>query len=70
MRKIFFYILTLVSGTALAQSTEEKPKVVIGIVVDQMRQEYLYRFYNKFGEGGFNRREQHLVSYQFQTNFR
>ena len=27
----------------------------MGIVVDQIRQEYLYRFYPKFGEGGFKR---------------
>ena len=29
--------------------------MVVGIVVDQMRQEYLYRFANKFGQGGFKR---------------
>src|SRR6187402_479606 len=34
---------------------QEKPKLVVGIIVDQMRQEYLYRFYNKYGEGGFKR---------------
>ncbi len=34
---------------------QTKPKLVVGIVVDQMRQEYLYRFENKFGEGGFKR---------------
>ena len=27
----------------------------MGIVVDQMRQEYLLRFYDQFGEGGFKR---------------
>jgi len=32
-----------------------KPKLVIGIVVDQMRYDYLTRFYNKYGEGGFKR---------------
>ena len=34
---------------------DSKPKLVVGIVVDQMRQEYLYRFAPKFGEGGFKR---------------
>lgn len=38
-----------------AQSTIKRPKLVIGVVVDQMRQEYLLRFYDKFGEGGFKR---------------
>jgi len=32
-----------------------RPNLVVGIVVDQMRQEYLYRFENKLGEGGFKR---------------
>ncbi len=34
---------------------EDRPKLVVGIVVDQMRQEYLYRFEKKFGSGGFKR---------------
>ncbi|WP_346883015.1 alkaline phosphatase PafA [uncultured Algibacter sp.] len=32
-----------------------KPKLVVGIVVDQMRYDYLTRFSNKFGKGGFKR---------------
>lgn len=36
-------------------SAQEKPKLVVGIVVDQMRQEYLYRFEKKFAPGGFKR---------------
>jgi len=31
------------------------PKLMVGIVVDQMRAEYLYRFYGQFGDGGFKR---------------
>lgn len=34
---------------------QTKPKLVVGIVVDQMRYDYLTRFYNKYGEGGFKR---------------
>ena len=33
----------------------KKPKLVVGIVVDQMRYDYLNRFYKKYGEGGFKR---------------
>lgn len=33
----------------------ERPKLVVGIVVDQMRWDYLYRFYNKYENGGFKR---------------
>lgn len=31
------------------------PKLVVGIVVDQMRYDYIYRYYNKYVEGGFKR---------------
>ena len=37
----------------LAQS--EKPKLVVGIVVDQMRYDYLTRFSDKYGSDGFKR---------------
>lgn len=33
----------------------ERPKLVVGIVVDQMRYDYLYRYWSKYGEGGFKR---------------
>ncbi|WP_026997474.1 alkaline phosphatase PafA [Flectobacillus major] len=35
--------------------TPAKPKLVIGIVVDQMRYDYLYRYANKYSAGGFKR---------------
>lgn len=31
------------------------PRLVVGIVVDQMRVDYLYRYWENFGEGGFKR---------------
>lgn len=31
------------------------PKLVVGIVVDQMRYDYLTRFWNHYGDGGFKR---------------
>jgi hypothetical protein len=33
----------------------ERPKLMVGIVVDQMRWDYLYRYYNKYENGGFKR---------------
>jgi len=33
----------------------ERPKLMVGLVVDQMRWDYLYRFYDKFGNDGFKR---------------
>jgi len=53
MKKIL--LLIFISRSLLSYSQETKPKLVVGIVVDQMRQEYLYRFESKFGEGGFKR---------------
>jgi predicted AlkP superfamily pyrophosphatase or phosphodiesterase len=47
------FILIFIHTPQLTQA--QKPKAVIGIVVDQMRQEYLYRFGDKFGDGGFRR---------------
>ena len=32
-----------------------RPKLVVGMVVDQMRWDYLYRYRSLYGEGGFNR---------------
>ncbi|WP_316801374.1 alkaline phosphatase PafA [Pedobacter frigidisoli] len=32
-----------------------RPKLVVGLVVDQMRWDYLYRFYNRYTNGGFKR---------------
>jgi predicted AlkP superfamily pyrophosphatase or phosphodiesterase len=32
-----------------------RPKLVVGIVVDQMRYDYLYRYYDQYTEGGFKR---------------
>ena len=40
---------------AQKQSDDRPPKLVVGIMVDQMRQEFLYRFHSKFGNGGFKR---------------
>ena len=39
----------------LQKSVSENPKLVVGIVIDQMRYDYLTRFGKRFGNGGFNR---------------
>ncbi|MEP6735642.1 MAG: alkaline phosphatase PafA [Chryseolinea sp.] len=54
--RAFVIVIILVTGHSLwAQQPNERPKLVVGIIVDQMRQEYLYRFNSKFGNGGFKR---------------
>lgn len=55
MKKLFTSLLLLVSISILAQSPNDRPKLVVGIVVDQMKMEYLYRFQNDFSETGFKR---------------
>lgn len=54
MRRIIL-VLALAGNVGLNVVAQNKPKLVVGIVVDQMRQEYLYRFQSKFGADGFNR---------------
>lgn len=45
----------LKSAGGQAPSWTSPPKLVVGIVVDQMRTDYIYRYWNNFGEGGFKR---------------
>ncbi|MFZ1586408.1 MAG: alkaline phosphatase family protein, partial [Saprospiraceae bacterium] len=33
----------------------DQPKLVVGIVVDQMRYDFLYRYYDRLSENGFKR---------------
>lgn len=35
--------------------TIERPKLVVGLVIDQMRWDYLYRYYDRYSKGGFKR---------------
>ncbi|WP_425077448.1 alkaline phosphatase PafA [Psychroserpens sp. S379A] len=55
MSKYIFLFVGLFFATNTAQSQNDNPKLVVGIVVDQMRYDYLTRFYDKYGEGGFKR---------------
>ncbi len=35
--------------------TQERPRLVVGVIVDQMRADYFYRYYDQYSEGGFRR---------------
>ncbi len=50
----FMSVITI-SAQKNKKSQVERPKLVVGLVVDQMRWDYLYRFYSKFGNDGFKR---------------
>jgi len=43
------------STLLFSQASPDRPKLVVGIVVDQMRYDYLYRYQSKYGPNGFNR---------------
>ena len=51
--------IKLKSETPEVQKTKlnsaARPKLVVGLVIDQMRWDYLYRYYEKFGNDGFKR---------------
>jgi predicted AlkP superfamily pyrophosphatase or phosphodiesterase len=42
-----------ISGTG--DNPHLQPRLVVGIVIDQMRYDYLYRYYDQYGERGFKR---------------
>lgn len=51
MRRTLFLSILVLPCILFAQM----PKLVVGIVVDQMRYDYLYRYTQKYGDGGFKR---------------
>ena len=53
MKKIFLFLFFLFFSISNAQ--QQRPKLVVGIVVDQMKMDYLYRFSDDFSENGFKR---------------
>ncbi len=50
MKKIFLFLLLVSISYA-----QQRPKLVVGIVVDQMKMDYLYRFNDDFSANGFKR---------------
>lgn len=70
MKVKLFYLLLLIglSSSVFAQTKTattksstnypakvNRPKLVVGMVIDQMRWDYLYRFYDRYSNGGFKR---------------
>ena len=44
-----------ISNATTTSTTLPRPKLVVGLVVDQMRWDYLYRYYDRYQTGGFKR---------------
>lgn len=58
MNRIFAFLTVFaISFSLFSQESlqKERPRLVVGIVVDQMRYDYLTRFYDRYGEDGFKR---------------
>jgi predicted AlkP superfamily pyrophosphatase or phosphodiesterase len=65
MRTLLVLVLALITGISSfsqvkpaprSPETINRPKLVVGIVVDQMRWDYLYRYYDRYAsDGGFKR---------------
>lgn len=61
IKKKWLLLALWIGATPLIAQPKKKPtlptqpKLVVGIVVDQMRYDYLYRFYDKYSAGGFKR---------------
>lgn len=56
MKKILISIgITLLGITHQLHAQVERPKLVVGLMIDQMRWDYLYRFSDRYGNDGFKR---------------
>ncbi|QBR13827.1 alkaline phosphatase PafA [Sphingobacterium sp. CZ-2] len=55
MRKKFSFLLLLALFSNVVSAQVERPKLVVGLMVDQMRWDYLYRFADRYGNDGFKR---------------
>ncbi len=56
MKKIYtlaVMALLMVCGSVCAQTA--RPRLVVGVVIDQMRWDYLYRYESRYCDGGFKR---------------
>ena len=57
-KSLLLLLAATLAGSAFGQKKMKelaRPKLVVGIVVDQMRYDYLYRYWSKYGSGGFRR---------------
>ena len=62
-RLVLLFSILFICNSSFAQknkntkstTTSSKPKLVVGVVIDQMRWDFLYRYKSQYGKGGFNR---------------
>lgn len=72
MKKLLLFLMIMVmthhGNPQPSQHNVPRPKLVVGIVVDQMRWDYLYRYYDRYSaNGGFKKLLQHGFSFENAT---
>lgn len=55
MRTLLLLLSILTTNFITVAQIKDQPKLVVGIVVDQMRYDYLEKFYDDFSENGFKK---------------
>lgn len=56
MQRLYYLLLfTIAFGCFTHAQIQNKPKLVVGVVIDQMRFDQLYKYQNRYGEDGFKR---------------
>lgn len=55
IKRFFLSVVFGIAALATMAQQPERPKLVVGLMVDQMRWDYLYRFADRYGNDGFKR---------------
>ena len=55
MSRKYSFLVAFLFLSQLLSAQVERPKLVVGLMVDQMRWDYLYRFADRYGNDGFKR---------------
>ena len=55
MKKLLLTLAAMIAVLPMMAERVERPRLVVGIIVDQMRWDFLYTNYERYGNGGFLR---------------
>lgn len=61
---LVYGLMIAMAVTAQQNVSPAKPKLVVGLVIDQMRWDYLYRYQQRYVQGGFNRLTKNGFSFE------
>jgi predicted AlkP superfamily pyrophosphatase or phosphodiesterase len=54
-KRISLFMIVLFGILSISLQAQDNPRLIVGITVDQMRMDYIYRFAHRFGDDGFKR---------------